>query len=166
MDAHPTERNREAITQSAAKPKRDRTFLAWGAVGLASGLLIGIIGTLVVQEIGVNSEEAQAEQRVEDAREGIVNALDTCGLRGHHAVEIPESRESATFTSAGLHGATVGQAECFGEKLGMPDHVASEMGQTRALDGRQEAEWDDYAVSWSYHPDSGLNVVYSVNIDD
>lgn len=32
-----------------------------------------------------------------------------------------------------------------------------------ALEGRQDAEWDNYSASWGYHPDSGLDIVVEIN---
>jgi hypothetical protein len=46
--------------------------------------------------------------------------------------------------------------------LGFPSSVAEEMGETRALDGKQTASTDEYEVSWTYHPDSGLEVMFKV----
>lgn len=36
--------------------------------------------------------------------------------------------------------------------------MLSEIGQTRALDGRQKASWGKVEASWSYHPDRGLDM--------
>ena len=47
--------------------------------------------------------------------------------------------------------------------LGLPDYVLNDMGSTTALMGRQTATFDDVTVSWSYHPDSGLEVTYKAN---
>ncbi len=44
--------------------------------------------------------------------------------------------------------------------LGLPDYLFEEMKQTRALDGRQNSDFDNVNVSWSYHPDQGLEVVF------
>lgn len=46
--------------------------------------------------------------------------------------------------------------------LGFSSALFEEMGQTRALDGRQSDSNDKYEVSWSYHPDNGLEVMYKV----
>lgn len=48
------------------------------------------------------------------------------------------------------------------EVLGLPDSVAMKMSQTRALDGRQTETYGDITVSWTYHPDNGLDVLYEV----
>lgn len=46
------------------------------------------------------------------------------------------------------------------EKLGLPDSVLEKMESTSGLDGTQTAEHKGIIVSWSYHPDYGLEVMY------
>lgn len=46
------------------------------------------------------------------------------------------------------------------EELGFSKALREKMGQTRALDGIQTDSNGKYTVSWKYHPDSGLEVVY------
>lgn len=47
--------------------------------------------------------------------------------------------------------------------LGLPESLIEKMGQTRALDGRQTETYDKITVSWTYHPDNGLEVMYEAN---
>lgn len=47
--------------------------------------------------------------------------------------------------------------------LGLPDWLYTEMLKTRALDGRQKETFDYVTVTWSYHPDSGINILYRKN---
>ena len=47
------------------------------------------------------------------------------------------------------------------EKLGFSDGVIEQMKKTRFLDGRQYAYSDKYMVSWTYHPDKGLEATYT-----
>jgi len=54
---------------------------------------------------------------------------------------------------------TYAQVECALSELEVPDSVLARMNSTRALDGRQEADWDGLVASWSYHPDTGLDVI-------
>lgn len=44
----------------------------------------------------------------------------------------------------------------------VPDSVVAMIEGTRALDGRQTQETDEYSYTWSYHPDSGLDIVITV----
>ena len=55
-------------------------------------------------------------------------------------------------------GDTVSSAFCLLRAAVMPDYVFDSIRETRALDGRVEETFDDYRVSWNYHPDSGLNL--------
>ncbi|MPZ14296.1 MAG: hypothetical protein GEU73_07705 [Chloroflexi bacterium] len=43
--------------------------------------------------------------------------------------------------------------------LDVPDSVVAQMDGTRAMDGRQSAEWDGITATWQYHPDSGLDLI-------
>lgn len=52
--------------------------------------------------------------------------------------------------------------QCFLNETGASDAVVSQVEQTNSLMGRQEAEWDDVTLSWSYHPDSGVSAVFSM----
>lgn len=45
------------------------------------------------------------------------------------------------------------------EKLAMPSYIQESITSTRALDGKQSDEFNGISVSWSYHPDSGLNLI-------
>ena len=49
-----------------------------------------------------------------------------------------------------------------GRDLGFPSSLFQKMGETRALDGRQTETHGSYEVSWSYHPDHGLEVLYTL----
>ncbi len=50
-------------------------------------------------------------------------------------------------------------AECVYIDLGTPKWVTESVSATRALDGRQSAEWDNYTAQWGYHPNSGLSMI-------
>lgn len=46
------------------------------------------------------------------------------------------------------------------EKLGFNEALGKKMEQTRSLDGRQMDSNKKYTVSWTYHPNRGLEVIY------
>jgi len=46
------------------------------------------------------------------------------------------------------------------EELGFGQNVRQRMNSTRALDGRQFAENENFQVSWTFHPDDGLQVLF------
>ena len=47
--------------------------------------------------------------------------------------------------------------------LGLPSSLIDKMSSTRALDGMQSQDCGDYTVTWNYHPDNGMKVIYEVN---
>ena len=56
-------------------------------------------------------------------------------------------------------GATIDELVCVLAGLDVTDAVIAHMENTRAMDGHQSAEWGDYTASWTYHPDSGLDLI-------
>ena len=53
--------------------------------------------------------------------------------------------------------------ETLNKALGLPNWLYEEMLKTRALDGRQKESFDNVTVTWSYHPDQGMEVIYRSN---
>jgi len=47
---------------------------------------------------------------------------------------------------------------CVLKALAAPDYIFDSAMRTRALDGRIEESWGAFRASWSYHPDSGMNM--------
>lgn len=47
--------------------------------------------------------------------------------------------------------------------FGLPDSVYQKMLETRSLDGRQYHYTDTITISWTYHPDQGLEIIYEAN---
>jgi hypothetical protein len=48
---------------------------------------------------------------------------------------------------------------CIFNALNMSAAVQAHVGETRALDGRQEDSWSGFTASWTYHPDQGCDMV-------
>lgn len=46
------------------------------------------------------------------------------------------------------------------KELGLPESLYEDMSQTTGNDGKQTEEFDEIIVSWKYHPDTGLEVIY------
>ena len=50
----------------------------------------------------------------------------------------------------------------FNKTLGISEYVGEKMSKTTALQGRQEEISNGVKISWTYHPDKGLEVIYSL----
>ena len=91
----------------------------------------------------------------------IADAYETCTLDSVDGATLSVDKMSIDVSGAGKYfGPDITDVHCLGDALGMPDSVSSRMGQTRALDGTQTADWDSFTVSWNYHPDDGLGAIF------
>lgn len=79
-----------------------------------------------------------------------------------HGAEIADGGTTLILDGSGEDdpaGMPYADQKCLLDELHMPTYVDEQMRNTRALDGRQSADWDGIQASWSYHPDDGLDVV-------
>jgi len=83
------------------------------------------------------------------------------GLRYEEGAELGDAGESLTLDGAGdedFTGLPYSAVACVLNELEVPDATLNLVETTRALDGRQTASWDGFDATWSYHPDTGMNV--------
>lgn len=132
-----------------SSPRRNYALFAGAGVvvGLGAGLLIG--------QIDFTSEST-----------ALIDAVSLCDVEDNASVQLGDEGQSLTMDGQGEetygYGAELWEITCVLAAIEMPDSVSSRMQNTRALDGRQSAEWGEFAASWAYHPDDGLNVVIDV----
>lgn len=82
-----------------------------------------------------------------------------------------ELRDAGTTLSIappewGSTGLGIDLAACVLSKIEVPSRVVSLMDSTSAMMGRQEDSWGDFTATWSYHPDSGMNLVLAESAPD
>lgn len=70
-----------------------------------------------------------------------------------------EDRDSIFYNTA-VERDSLNAIKFVNEKLGFSDSLYQKMLSTTALMGRQTEENKKFIVSWSYHPDKGLEVMY------
>ncbi|CEA09216.1 hypothetical protein BN1051_02583 [Arthrobacter saudimassiliensis] len=101
--------------------------------------------------------------RPPEPSEMLTQAVTNCAVREEEGIELGDAGQSLTMDSQGTDywsvGAEWADIDCVLRKLDVPDSVLSRMDNTRALDGRQTAQWGSLTASWGYHPDSGINIV-------
>ncbi len=76
----------------------------------------------------------------------------TMGDQGHTLSIDGEGDEDAG-------GADITKIACVLASLDVSTAVSARMDNTRALDGMQEGAWGDFEASWTYHPDSGFDLI-------
>lgn len=154
-----------APQQPAGRPKWIKPALAIVAAAAIFGLgiLVGS-GALSTGDFEFDTTTA-AEGGTAVAGPTILEAaVDECNLIGADR-GIGDDGYSVDLDSSGNDGGGIAYAklDCVLNELGISDAIRSRMGGTRALDGTLTAEQGPMTLSWTYHPDAGLDVVISLD---
>lgn len=150
------------------QPPARRKVWPWLVAGVAAVAIVAaaiIIPTTIAQHEAEEKAkaEAAAEAKAEAAEKARLaqfsTALKSCGIKASNVV-IHDSGESIELTRVTKYdGMTYRELTCFLAGIDAPDSVDAKIGQTRALDGRQFADWNGFEAQWSYHPDDGASII-------
>jgi hypothetical protein len=139
------------------------------ATGVA-GLLLGIAGTVGVSAVRAAADERAATKAataaLESRRAVLTTAVGACNLKSATGIDLGDGGTTLTFNMKGndeSSGASIGDITCIFAALHIPANVTSHIDQTTSMDGRQEETWNGITISWSYHPDRGLDGVLTVD---
>ncbi|NQX36237.1 hypothetical protein [Herbiconiux sp. VKM Ac-2851] len=140
-----------------------------GVIGLLVGVGVGVGASAGVAAVHESDEAAAVATASAAAEEGksreLLLAVNSCGANRSYAV-VGDEGQSLTIESRGQDdsaGVDIDQLFCIMDALDAPSAVTSHMEQTTSMDGRQTEEWDDYEISFSYHPDRGMDSVITLN---
>ncbi|QYM76918.1 hypothetical protein [Leucobacter luti] len=135
---------------SGLQPKKSKKPLI---IGIAAGAVLLATAAITIPLVLANN--ARSTQ--------FKDAADEC-LIGRDAYTVMDDGNSIEFSGATLsYGASGEEVFCFLKELEAPESLETKIGQTRSLDGTREATWGDFAAQWTYHPDSGLNLLIERN---
>ena len=141
---------------SSNTPRKKRPYLLWGSVTAALIVVLAVGGTVYASKA---AEQQQAEELEEFRANQFSNVAKSC-IANTDAFDIMDDGDSIEFPRATKLGqATSTEVFCFLKRIGAPASLETKIGQTRALDGTRTDEWAEFEASWTYHPDSGLNLL-------
>lgn len=88
------------------------------------------------------------------------NAAEACFASSDPGLTIDDDGRSMYLNGEGEEssGMNVFFQVCILEELEVPASVFDRISNTNSTMGVQEAAWDNFEMSWTYHPDNGLNV--------
>lgn len=110
---------------------------------------------------GIERDKAQEGEEAEnDEEDGIAQYFD-----GVLALE--DDGRTLVINTLGQDDDPLGlgsfTAQCVYLDLDTPTWIQESVATTRALDGRQSAEWPGHQAQWSYHPNSGLSMIITLS---
>lgn len=145
---HPAPPDTQGMAPSTSSTLAQKRHRRWPLVA-AILLVVSVVVALLVYRAAQPSrlEAAFAEC-------GMADQIGARITDGGHTVILDQKGDE---DGAGLDITEIG---CFLYAVDMPDAITAQMDSTRALDGRQSDEFDGITVSWSYHPDTGIDIVF------
>ncbi|GAA1768762.1 hypothetical protein GCM10009747_32200 [Agromyces humatus] len=148
----------DPLNDGAAPPPIGSTrHLAYGAAGIGIGLIVDTLIGAVAGPVIATATAALTPSPIN-------GAVQTCDVEDNAWIVVGDDGDSVAMQTEGAEssGADLTDVVCVLTELDVPDSVVTRMDSTRALDGRQTADWDQLAASWGYHPDNGLDLVIEV----
>ena len=121
---------------------------------------------------GSNGGSKATVDPVEEAKTKLAEAYDSCcgGLTDAYA-RIGSDNMSLVIDTRPTDGwasqyedTAIATILAVNLELGLPSSLTEKMSSTRALDGTQSQDCGAYTVTWNYHPENGLKVIYEVNL--
>ncbi len=92
------------------------------------------------------------------------NSIPQCAVRNDPYILLVDDGTTLKITTAGLlsPGTDLEHAACITVALGMPNTMWDEIAATTPRDGTVTDTWDEYEATWSYDPDTGLDLVIEI----
>ena len=129
-------------------------------LAVLGGVALVVIAAVVVGSVADSGVDGSTASTADTY---LGEAVRSCGMGPNsYGISLGDNDRSLTLDGRGAddsQGAAIETIACVLGALETPDSTLSLIDSTRALDGRQSATWNGYSASWSYHPDSGLNIV-------
>ena len=125
-------------------------------------IILGIIAVIVIALV------VASESKFEQVKDQCVELAGQVSRRGDNEFTIdtrPSMYESGgslekMWPDSTTQSKALSAIKYANEAFGFSSSVYSDMMETNALMGRQSVENEDYRISWTYHPQSGLEVTY------
>lgn len=138
----------EPTPPATATPNRRRTIMIGSVI---AGVVV--IGGIIAAVVAANADHGP----------DFAAALETCKITPGTYARVLDGGDGLVLDGQGedTPGLRLESIACVLTDLGVPGTTINRMDSTRALDGRQSDTLDDFTVEWSYHPDDGLDLLFS-----
>lgn len=155
---------KEATFLENFSSKGDKKKLILAGGGGAAVLIILLVAFVLLRQSEFEKVQNEAVQIA-----GSISSGDGYFTIDTNYMDIPSDKDTSDYTQQELawriakpdeQSKALEAIRMANEALGFNDSLYSKMMNTTALMGRQDAETKKYRVSWTYHPDRGLEVTY------
>ena len=149
----------EVQPATPSAPMRHATTMAI-AIG---AFVLGVVAGIALPVAGSSTGGVEYSGSPSPTSVPLADAYDQCNVADSGG-EIADERTTLILDTQGeddVTGVDYTAVLCVLSQLNTPERITQTMNSTRALDGRVTDSWDSFTASWSYHPDTGLDLVVS-----
>ncbi|MFM2032994.1 MAG: hypothetical protein RLZZ297_1759 [Chloroflexota bacterium] len=88
-------------------------------------------------------------------------AVESCADKYSGYIDVLDNGKTLSIDGDGKEdeGSPIEETACVFFAIPVPSYIISRIDNTRAMDGMQRETFDGFDISWSYHPDDGLDAV-------
>lgn len=140
-------------TDNAPKAKRTLPWRPLALGALAGAAVMGLVALFAAPPTADALARSAAAGKLAAAAESCTSSSLELGS-DHRMVAVDSSGENDSSATLAVL--------CMNDELGAPDLINDSMSATSSNHGRVQQGWGNFSVSWSYHPENGLDVYYSV----
>lgn len=147
-------------TPAPSRPGRRWTPILLAVIGVLV-VALGAVTALWISTSNQLSANESAQAAVEANRAATPDVLEVAKRNLGSAAVVSGDADSVSVVifESGVSKAAPGLRNMLDE-LGFSSAVLDRMGNTRALDGTREAQGKNCNVTWTFHPDDGLQMVF------
>lgn len=148
IDPDNTSAEHESTETPAGTPRRPKRGL-WIAISVVAAAVLAAAGIAIFASAA--------------SRSPFESAVEECDLEGSPYIRIGDDGDTLLVDTEGdeSEGARFGDTACVLISLDVPDSMVARMDSTRALDGVQQDTFDGIDAQWSYHPNNGLDIIFT-----
>ncbi|MBE6607720.1 MAG: hypothetical protein E7633_04100 [Ruminococcaceae bacterium] len=131
-------------------------------------ILCGIILSSIDTEVSEPTDDIETKDPVEEAKEKLHDAYYAGDYNTVYATLAYDNMsitiDTNPFDSSrnSYESEAISAVLSINAYLNFPSSLNERISSTRAIDGMQTQTYGDYTVSWTYHPDNGLKIIYEV----
>jgi hypothetical protein len=135
----------------------------WALMVVAAVVVLaaGAIGFFIGRGSTVDARADVLAAASEAAPQGLHlrTAFDSCSPRDiDNTLSIVDEDTSIVVDTRSEYRSPAGM-DCVLSELDVPESILAQIGRTTSMMGVQDADHDGFHLSWSYHPDNGVNMV-------
>lgn len=147
------------LTYDPQQQNRRRQTRIWVALAAVTAVVVAaVVVSVVLLSDGKDDSPAAGIGTLFAPAAPLKDAAKACGA-GTLADDDRTLVVDMAGEEPGSGTAAIDDVLCILGELKSPQSVIAQMESTRALDGMQSTTWSDYEVTWTYHPDDGLDLI-------